>query len=91
MSGVVMTGSGMTGSGMTGEGTAPGGITVVVNGDPRRVDEGLTIEALVPLVTNSSRGIAVAWNDAVVPRAAWEGSRLADGDRVEVLTAVQGG
>ena len=36
-------------------------------------------------------GVAVALNGTVVPRAQWSATPLADGDRVEVLTAVQGG
>ena len=35
--------------------------------------------------------VAVAVNGAVVRRAAWDSTPLADGDQVEVLTAVQGG
>jgi sulfur carrier protein len=37
------------------------------------------------------RGIAVALNGEVVPRSAWEVTGLRPGDRVEVLTAAQGG
>ena len=37
------------------------------------------------------RGIAVAVNDEVVPKANWGGAMLEDGDRVEVITARQGG
>jgi sulfur carrier protein len=36
-------------------------------------------------------GIAVAVNDEVVPRADWPRYPLGDGDRVEIVTAVQGG
>lgn len=36
-------------------------------------------------------GIAVAVNDEVVPRADWPECRLEAGDRVEIVTAVQGG
>lgn len=36
-------------------------------------------------------GIAVAVNDRVVRRADWEHTVLNDGDRVEVITAFQGG
>lgn len=36
-------------------------------------------------------GLAVAVNDEVVPRSAWAGTRLQPGDRVELLSAVQGG
>ena len=38
-----------------------------------------------------ARGVAVAVNGEVVPRSAWEDRRVADGDRVEALTAMQGG
>ena len=37
------------------------------------------------------RGVAVAVNDAVVPRPAWPASALAEGDRVLVIQATQGG
>lgn len=37
------------------------------------------------------RGVAVALNGAVVPRAQWAETRPAAGDTVDVLTAVQGG
>jgi sulfur carrier protein len=35
--------------------------------------------------------VAAAVNEAVVPRSAWGAAPLAAGDRVEILTAVQGG
>ena len=38
-----------------------------------------------------ARGVAVAVDGEVVPRAEWESRALADGARVEVLTAMQGG
>ena len=37
------------------------------------------------------RGIAAAVNGEVVPRAAWESRPLAEGDRVLVIRATQGG
>jgi sulfur carrier protein len=37
------------------------------------------------------KGVAVALNDAVVPRAAWPARLLAEGDRVLVIQATQGG
>ncbi|MCE2502754.1 MAG: sulfur carrier protein ThiS [Chlorobi bacterium] len=36
-------------------------------------------------------GIAVAVNDTVVQRAEWGQTRIGDGDRVEIITAMQGG
>jgi sulfur carrier protein len=38
-----------------------------------------------------SAGVAIAVDREVVPRAEWETFALADGARVEVLTAMQGG
>jgi sulfur carrier protein len=35
--------------------------------------------------------VAAALNETVVPRAQWPSTPLREGDRVEVLTAVQGG
>ena len=42
-------------------------------------------------VETSQRGIAVAVNGAVVPRAAWPSTQLRAGDSVEIVRARQGG
>jgi sulfur carrier protein len=42
-------------------------------------------------VDTSQRGIAVALNGAVVPRAAWPSTQLRAGDNVEIVRARQGG
>jgi len=42
-------------------------------------------------VDTSQRGIAVAINGAVVPRAAWPSTQLRAGDSVEIVRARQGG
>ena len=65
---------------------------VLLNGEPRE----LPVPALGALLgllglEPGRRGIAVAVNGAVVPRSRWSQAELADGDEVEVLTAVQGG
>lgn len=41
--------------------------------------------------TTAARGVAVALNGEVVPRADWLTQPLTDGDAVELLVAVQGG
>ncbi|MEQ4524121.1 sulfur carrier protein ThiS [Nocardioides kribbensis] len=63
---------------------------VVLNGEARSLDDTTTLaELLAP--TGAGRGCAVAVNGVVVPRAQLADRRLADGDVVEVVTAVQGG
>ncbi|MEV8019573.1 sulfur carrier protein ThiS [Streptomyces sp. NPDC086554] len=64
---------------------------VSVNGEVREVAAGTTLESLVATLTAAPSGVAAALNETVVPRARWSTTTLADGDRVEVLTAVQGG
>lgn len=63
---------------------------VTVNGQPRAVPEGTTVAELVATVTELATGVAAAVNGEVVPRRSWA-RLICDGDRVEVVTAVQGG
>ena len=42
-------------------------------------------------VDTGQRGIAVAVNGAIVPRAAWQHTQLRPGDSVEIVRARQGG
>jgi sulfur carrier protein len=64
---------------------------VVINGKPHRAAAKLTLAQAVALLTEAETGVAAAVNGDVVRRAAWAATPLADGDEVEVLTAVQGG
>jgi sulfur carrier protein len=66
-------------------------ITVLLNGRPRQVAEPIALAALVATLTTAHCGVAAALNEAVVPRSRWAATELSDGDRVEILTAVQGG
>jgi sulfur carrier protein len=66
-------------------------ITVHVNGKPRDLDAPVALDAVVAAMTAAPSGVAAAVNDTVVPRTRWSATPLAHGDRVEVLTAVQGG
>jgi sulfur carrier protein len=66
-------------------------MTVTLNGQPRDVPAGTTVEQLVAALTEQRAGLAAAVNGEVVPRRAWPATPLADRDQVEVVTAVQGG
>ncbi|MDX2596670.1 MULTISPECIES: sulfur carrier protein ThiS [Streptomyces] len=66
-------------------------MNISVNGRPRRVAPGTALDALVRTLTAAPSGVAAAVNETVVPRTRWAATTLAEGDRVEVLTAVQGG
>jgi sulfur carrier protein len=65
---------------------------IVVNGEPRERDGATIAELLADLgVEDRGRGVAVAVNGEIVPRAEWARQRVGAGDRVEALSAMQGG
>jgi sulfur carrier protein len=66
--------------------------SIRVNGQ----DEPLAVATLAALleekaVDTGQRGIAVALNGAIVPRAAWPQTPLRPGDSVEIVRALRGG
>ncbi|MFI7613142.1 sulfur carrier protein ThiS [Nonomuraea terrae] len=64
---------------------------VTINGSAHEVADGITVAQAVRTLTSATTGVAVAVNDEVVTRGAWETTALRERDRMEVLTAVQGG
>ncbi|MYV46642.1 sulfur carrier protein ThiS [Streptomyces sp. SID2888] len=66
-------------------------MNISVNGEPRQVAPGTPLDDVVRTLTAAPSGVAAALNETVVPRARWSSTSLAEGDRVEILTAVQGG
>lgn len=64
-----------------------------VNGRDLAVEGDMTLAQLVALTGHDSGrpGVAAAVNGEVVPRRTWPDRVLAAGDRVEVLSAAQGG
>jgi sulfur carrier protein len=68
-----------------------GPVRIVLNGAEVEFPRGATVADVVDSLQRGRSGLAVAVGDDVVPRTAWESRRLREADRVEVLTAVQGG
>jgi sulfur carrier protein len=66
-------------------------MNISVNGESRQVAAGIALDAVVRSLTAAPSGVAAAVNETVVPHAQWASTSLSEGDRVEVLTAVQGG
>ena len=67
--------------------------TIVLNGESTALPEGATAADAVHAigVPETGRGVAVALDGEVLPRAEWEKTALVEGGQVEVLRAVQGG
>jgi sulfur carrier protein len=66
-------------------------VVVWINGASCELAEGARVLDALDALGLPQAGVAVAVDGEVVPRAQWAGTALADGARVEVLTAVQGG
>ena len=65
---------------------------IVLNGEPRERDGATIVELLADLgFETSARGVAVAVDGEVIPRAEWGERRVNEGERVEALSAMQGG
>jgi sulfur carrier protein len=63
---------------------------ISVNAEDVVVDDRMTVAALLQSLGYPDRGIAVAIDQAVLPRSRWA-TTLSDGANIEVVTAVQGG
>jgi sulfur carrier protein len=63
---------------------------VKVNGEAVPVDDHATVATVLDRLGFKDRGVAVALDWAMLPRARWE-TTLSDGARLEVVTATQGG
>jgi sulfur carrier protein len=66
-------------------------VSIELNGERTDLDDGTTLLTLIETHTGSTRGSAVVVDGTVVPRSAWPTYVVGDGQRVELITAVQGG
>jgi sulfur carrier protein len=68
-------------------------VRVVLNGKPRDLRDSASVRDAVTAAgaEQEGRGVAVALDGEVVPRGRWDDVALAEGQRVEVVRAVQGG
>ena len=68
-------------------------MTIWLNGEATALAGGVRLSDAVAATgaPPDRRGIAVAVDGEVVPRDLWDDTELVDGQRVEVVQAVQGG
>jgi len=65
--------------------------SLLLNGEPYEVAEDATVLDLLTGLGRDPRSVAVERNGELLPRAAYRETRLAAGDRLEVVHFVQGG
>ena len=63
---------------------------ITVNDESVEIREGTTVAELIDTLGFPDKGIAVAVDWTVLPRSEWD-DVVAEGAKIEVVTAVQGG
>ncbi|MEO7741355.1 MAG: sulfur carrier protein ThiS [Usitatibacter sp.] len=66
-------------------------IRVSLNGEPREFAAALTFAQLLGELALEGKRLAVERNGEIVPRSRFGETRVANGDRIEVVIAVGGG
>jgi len=64
---------------------------IVVNGEPREVPSGTTVEGLIRELKLEKQACAAEVNRRIVPKREHPTRALAEGDAVELVTLVGGG
>jgi sulfur carrier protein len=68
-------------------------MTIELNGEHIELRSGVSVADLVERAgaDGERRGVAVALDGEVIPRSAWDQTPVSDGQKVEVVGAIQGG
>jgi len=66
-------------------------VQVILNGEPRRVADGICVGELIRELGLGERRIAVELNQSIVPRETYAQSRLREGDVIEIVHFIGGG
>ena len=66
-------------------------LSILLNGSPHALADALTVADLVRELALQGKRIAVEKNGEIVPKSRHGDTRLAAGDRVEIVAAVGGG
>lgn len=65
---------------------------VIVNNKPHKLSKKVNIQDLLnQLDLPSQQGIAVAINQSIIPKTAWQETQLSNQDNIMIITATQGG
>ncbi len=66
-------------------------IKILLNGKPREVSAGTTVSGLLQELSLPATRVAVERNEEILRKPAFDITKLAAGDRIEIVTLVGGG
>jgi sulfur carrier protein len=66
-------------------------MNLFLNGEPTSVPDSVTVAVFLEGLGLPQKGVAVERNREIVPRSAYAATKLAEGDRIEIVQFVGGG
>lgn len=66
-------------------------VELTINGELKRFDAPLSVDGLLAALGVEPRKVAIERNLEIVPKSIYGATRLADGDRIEIVQFVGGG
>jgi thiamine biosynthesis protein ThiS len=66
-------------------------IVIQVNGERRETAAGMSVTGLLAELGLNAGRLAIEYNLQILPKAKWEQTKIADGDKLEIVQFVGGG
>lgn len=66
-------------------------MNLFLNGEPASAPDAVTVAAFLESLGMPEKGVAVERNREIVPKSMYATTRLAEGDRIEIVQFVGGG
>ncbi|MFK5976201.1 MAG: sulfur carrier protein ThiS [Sulfurovum sp.] len=66
-------------------------IDIIVNGEAKSINDSINIKEMLQELSYTKEGFAIALNEIFVAISTYENTYLKAGDKVEILSPVQGG
>ena len=76
---------------MSSAATSSASVSLTINGEARALAAPATVASLLEAMNLAGKRVAVERNGDIVPRGLHAATKLADGDRLEIVVAVGGG
>jgi thiamine biosynthesis protein ThiS len=76
---------------VNGELAMTNGIVIQVNGESRQTAVGMTVRGLLDQLGLNAGRVAIEYNLHILPKEKWDETRVANGDKLEIVQFVGGG
>lgn len=64
---------------------------ITLNGEPKNLENGLNIAALLGALAIDTRQVAVEKNREIIPKSLYQSTAIMEGDEVEIVSFIGGG